>query len=133
MTTKNPFASCFPGFFTFVQNDKKIWSKNLSHTSCFPLLETESLVSRPLLGEDLEGVWRGLGWGFTHYSPLSQALSSEIVYNSGHGLYVSALKYTLSLEASTCLLYLNLHNAFFRFSSNSAVQHLPAHFSLRER
>jgi len=23
MTTKNPFASCFPGFFTFVQNDKK--------------------------------------------------------------------------------------------------------------
>ena len=24
MTTKNPFASCFPGFFTFVQNDKKI-------------------------------------------------------------------------------------------------------------
>jgi len=61
MTTKNPFASCFPGFFTFVQNDKKIWLKNLSHTSCFPFLETESLVSRPLLGEDLEGVWRGLG------------------------------------------------------------------------
>ena len=79
MTTKNPFASCFPGFFTFVQNDKKILfslfkgrygeaerdftpfisqplslrqlplkeehkrgkdfaGKNLSRTSCFPLL-----------------------------------------------------------------------------------------------
>ena len=70
---------------------------------------------------------------FHPYSPLSQALSSGSVYNSGHGLYVSGLKYTLSLEASTCLLYLNLHNAFFRFNLNSAVQHLPAHFSLRER
>ena len=66
-------------------------------------------------------------------SPLNHTLSSGSVYNSGHGLYVSGLKYTLSLEASTCLLYLNLHKAFFRFSSNSAVQHLPAHFSFNQR
>ena len=62
MTTKNPEKlTCLSWIFRYAQDDKKTWLKSLSYTSCFSLLETKSLVSRPLLGEDLEGVWRGLG------------------------------------------------------------------------
>ena len=55
MTTKNPEKlTCLSWIFRYRSRWQKIWSKNLSRTSCFPFLETESLVSRPLLGEDLE-------------------------------------------------------------------------------
>jgi len=113
------------------------WQKNLVKKSLphfvFPFpRDWKSRKSSPIRGRFRRGL-EMVRVKFHPYSPLSQAFSSGIVYNSGHGLYVSGLKYTLSLEASTCLLYLNLHNAFFRFSSNSAVQHLPAHFSFNQR